>query len=300
MRQAAEHHGIFTAAAWYAAGLSSIQLTREVRRGSVERVHPTAYRVLGAPPTWRSSVMAAVASAGAFALASHRTAPALWQLAGSTGRIIEISTPRHDRVRRRGVRVHESVDLPATDYWVIDGIPVTGINRTLLDSARYLPAQLVGDFVDDAVRRDLTSYMELARWLAVTARRGVRGVRRLRQVLAERPGGTVPPGSTFESRMLDLVRDFVLPTPERQVPVRTSEGTFHIDFGWPSAKVGVEADGTEHHTLTSQHEYDLRRQNLIQLEGWFLLRYTPTALRTRRHVCADQMRAAIQARAGVA
>ncbi|HKY17037.1 MAG TPA: DUF559 domain-containing protein, partial [Microthrixaceae bacterium] len=71
-------------------------------------------------------------------------------------------------------------------------------------------------------------------------------------------------------------------------------------FGWPSAKVGVEADGTEHHTLTSQHEYDLRRQNLIQLEGWFLLRYTPTALRTRRRVCADQMRAAIQDRAGVA
>ena len=153
---------------------------------------------------------------------------------------------------------------------MIDGIPVTGLHRTLLDAARYLPIQRVGDLVDDAVRRHLTGYAAVAEWLAETARPGVRGVRRLREALAIRPGGTVPPGSTFESRMLHLVRRFDLPQPEREVSVSTPEGDFHIDFGWPSAKVGVEADGSEHHTLTSQHEHDLRRQNLIHLEGWFL------------------------------
>ena len=185
---AAARHGVFTWEDWLAAGLDSGQLAREIARGVVERIHPTVYRMSGAPRTWRQSLAAAVASGGPMALASHRAAASLWELPDASGRIVELMAPRHRRVERRGVRVHESMDLPAMDRWLIDAIPVTGINRTLLDLARFAPVERVGSSVDDAVRRQLTSYEGLATWLAQVRRRGVRGVRRLSVVMAGPPG----------------------------------------------------------------------------------------------------------------
>src|SRR5690606_26699202 len=131
---------------------------------------PSVYRVVGAPETWRGALMAAVAGAGDHALASHRSATAMWALAGTTGRTIELTVPRHLRVRRTGVAVHESVDLPAQDRWEIDGVPVTGIHRTLLDSCRFSVPERAGDHLDDAVRRGLTSYETTAVWLESIAR----------------------------------------------------------------------------------------------------------------------------------
>jgi very-short-patch-repair endonuclease len=293
LRFASLHHGVFTFHQWLAHGLSASELDREVRRGLIERLHPGVYRVVGAPPTWRGQLMAAVAGAGEHALASHRSAIALWQLAGTTGRTIELTVPRHRRVARAGALVHECVDLPGMDRAEIDGIPVTAVHRALLDACRFVVAERVGDYLDDAVRRGLTTYSRTAAWLGVVARSGVHGVTRLRGVLAERPGGMVPPGSTFERRMLELIRDHGLPEPERQVTVRADGHDFALDFAWPTAKVGVEADGAEFHTLTSQIEHDKWRQNLIQLEGWFLLRYSPTALRRRPDDCAEQIRLAL-------
>ncbi len=231
------------------------------------------------------------------ALASHRSAASLWGLPDASGRIVELMAPRHRRVERRGVRVHESMDLPAVDRWLIDAIPVTGINRTLLDLARFAPIERVGSSVDDAVRRQLTSYEGLATWLAQVRRRGVRGVRRLSVVMADRPGGTVAPGSTFEALTLEMMKHHGLPPAQRQIQVRSGTHRFHIDFGWADALVGVECDSTQHHSMQSQWEYDLWRQNLIQLEGWLLLRYTPRSMRTRAATNAAEVRAAIRTRA---
>ena len=293
LAHAARHHGIFTSSDWGEAGLSSSRLSDGVAAGRFEHLHPTAFRVAGSPLTWRSELMAGVAGAGALALGSHRSAAAMWALAGERGRLIEITTPRHQRVKRFGIRVHESLDLPTMDRFEVDRIPVTGVQRTLLDVARFVPRPRLGDMVDDAVRRDLTSYAALAVWLEMTARRGVRGVQALRGVLAERPGGSAPLGSTFERLMRDLLRRHDLPEPERQVPVATPEGTFLLDFAWPRSMVGVEADGREFHTLTSQIEHDHWRQNLIQLKGWMLLRYTPSALRNRPTAIVKEVRFAL-------
>ncbi len=293
LRRAARQHGVFTFHDWLSHGLTPDELQGELRRGGIERVHPAVYRVVGTPETWRGELMAAVAGAGEHALASHRSAAAMWSLAGSTGRTIELTVPRHLRVRRRGVIVHECLDLPSQDRWEIDGVPVTGIHRTLLDGCRFGAPERSGDRVDDAVRRDLTSYLATATWLEGVARQGVRGVARLRSILSERPGGTVAPGSTFEARTLRLIERYGLPTPERQVRVTCGEHVFALDFAWPEARVGVEADGQEFHTLTSQIEHDHWRQNLIQLERWLILRYTPTALRVRPRESAEEIRTAL-------
>jgi very-short-patch-repair endonuclease len=294
---AADRHGIFTWDDWLAAGLDSGQLSREITRGFVERIHPTVYRVSGAPRTWRQSLAGAVASGGPMALASHRAAAALWELPDAGGRVVEVTAPRHRRVERRGVRVHESIDLPSMDRWVIDSIPVTGINRTLLDLARFAPVTRVGASVDDAVRRRLTGYSDLANWLAQVRRNGVRGVRRLSTVMADRPGGLVAPGSSFEAMTLEMMRCHGLPPARRQIEVRCGDHRFSIDFGWEDALVGVECDSRQHHSMPSQWEYDLWRQNLIQLEGWLLLRYTPYSMRTRARANAAEVRNAIRDRA---
>jgi very-short-patch-repair endonuclease len=290
---AARQHGVFTSSDWRDAGIHHGLLAREVRRGSVRRIHPTTYVVNGAPHSWRQDLCAAVRSVGPDALASHRAAAALWQLGDTVGRTIEVVTTRHRRVGRAPFTVHECLDIRPGDRGVVDHIPVTAVPRTLLDLARFVPEERLGQCVDDAVRRRLSTYGALADWLGGVARPGVRGTRCLRAVLADRPGGTIPPGSTFEALALGLVRRHGLPEPVRQVPVRCGEEDFRIDIGWPDVKVGVEWDSRQHHSMPSQWEHDLWRQNLIQLEGWLLLRYTRRALLTRPDASTDEIRNAL-------
>ena len=84
----------------------------------------------------RAHAMAAVLAAGAGAVLSHVSAAALHGIRPS-------ASSRHDVTvadRRRGpsgVRVHHAA-LPPGDVTVVDGIPVTTIERTLLDLAAVL------------------------------------------------------------------------------------------------------------------------------------------------------------------
>src|SRR5688572_15991844 len=79
-RLAEQQHGVVSRAQCRDLGMR-YEAARS-RRGAWERVSPRVLRLIGAPKTERSALMAAVLDAGRHAAASHRSAAALWQLPG--------------------------------------------------------------------------------------------------------------------------------------------------------------------------------------------------------------------------
>jgi len=292
---AADQHGLFTRAQARRCGVADRTVTSLVHRGLVLRRSPTVFAVVGAPTTWRQEAMAAVLSNGSMALLSHRAAVVLHLPTRSRQRSAgaEVVIPHH-RWRTAGPwLVHESRQLSAADRVVIDGIPVTSIDRTLIDVGRFWSPWTVGRLLDDAVMAGLTTYERFAERLGHLRRRGRPGIATARAVMADRG---IDLGSPFEQRMARLLRDAGLPTPVRELHVRVGRRDYYVDFAYPEARLGIECDSSTFHTLPYQFEHDLRRQNDIVGTGMLLLRYTPSRIRNDPFAVADEIRRHLQHR----
>src|SRR5207253_11330130 len=129
---------------------------------------------------------AALLSARAPALVSHRSAAWLYGIEEHMPGIIDVTVPRHRRPRARiGVQFHESrlFDIAQATAEIRDGLAVTGAARTILDSCaavRSFPDRL--DLFDEARRLKPVDWDDLWDCLITHTGRGRRGLRRYRAV----------------------------------------------------------------------------------------------------------------------
>ncbi len=278
-RLARRQHGVVTTAQLLALGWSASAVSRMVASGRLVRLHHGVYRLAGAPTTWRQLVMAATLAAEPNAFACHRTAAALHPLFNTRGGIVEVLAERTPRHRAGSVVRHRTLDLPAVDRWVIDGIPVTAVNRTLIDVGRYWTVGRVWSLLDHAVRDELTTYESFEARVHALARQGRNGIGTAREVLL-RLGLDGTWG--FERAMRHALRDAGLPKPTREFRVDIGPNRYYIDFAYPEANLGIECDSTHWHTLPSQVAAGLKRANEINGSGFLLLSYSSSQLRDER------------------
>jgi hypothetical protein len=193
------------------------------------------------------------------------------------------------RAGRVGVRVHETSDLVLADPVLRSAIPATGLVRTLIDLAGVVPRERLGQAVDDAIRRRLTDWPQLAAVRARHARRGRNGTGRMRELLEERYGTTIP--DSHRGRLVaDLLVDAGLPAPEIEYDIRALDGRWlaRADLANPPERVAVELDSTRHRLNERAFEADPVRQNRVEVAGWTVLRYTWKAYSQRPQVlCTD-------------
>jgi very-short-patch-repair endonuclease len=84
-----------------------------------------------------------------------------------------------------------------------------------------------------------------------------------------------------------------LSLPERQHWVPGTR--YRLDYAWPAAHLAVEVDGYEDHSRLEVFGYDRRRQNVLVLAGWTVLRFTWADVRDRpAHVGAQIVQALTQ------
>jgi very-short-patch-repair endonuclease len=76
--------------------------------------------------------------------------------------------------------------------------------------------------------------------------------------------------SELERRFLRICREAGLPPPAVNVPVAGLE----VDFLWPAARLVIELDGYEFHRDRASFERDRRRDAILQLAGYRVLRVT--------------------------
>ena len=273
---ATRQQALFTRAQALAAGLTRHQLEHGVGNGRYERLTNGLYRMAGSSPSWEQRLFAAILTAGKGALASHRSAACLWGLDGYEPGPLDISVPRHRRPReRRQVDIHESTDLGLAEPSSRLGIPVTGVVRTLIDLGCVVSSKRLIQAVDSAIRRRFTTWEQLAAVRARHARRGRNGVGKMRELLEERYGSTIP-DSHFGRLVADLLVDSGLPHPELEHNVFGPDGMWlaRVDAAYPDELVAIELDSKRHHLHEEAFEHDRPRQNRIELAGWMVLRYT--------------------------
>ncbi|CAM3806381.1 hypothetical protein [Isoptericola cucumis] len=175
---------------------------------------------------------------------------------------------RDDRLVRHPIR------LPERDRTVVDARPVTTLERTTIDCARWLPGVQALVVADSALRAgaDLAVVREVL--AEASGRPGVRQARRvveLADVRAESPG---------ESVVRWYLDEAGIDAPRLAVEVQTWRGQAWIDLGWPELRVGIEFDGAVKY---SGGEYgdprerllaEKRRHDALTEAGWILLRLT--------------------------
>jgi hypothetical protein len=272
---ARRQHGVVQRDQLRRLGLTDHHVGGMVRRYELVQVAPTVFRVAGAPGSFRQDLLAAILDSNGFG--SHRAAAAVWDL--ETFRHIRKPEVVSERWRRRRAHlglgvVHETKDLRAIDTTVVDGIPVTTVVRTLIDLGAVAPRQRVGQALDDACRRKLVTIDEVRARFVELARRGRNGIGTMRRLLAERPGGEIPPDSYLERLVIKALADHGVPTPVRQHRVATREFVAYLDLAWPEHRLALECDSTAFHMSMEQFHRDRERQNRLVLLGWTVLRYT--------------------------
>jgi hypothetical protein len=149
-----DQHSVVTWNQLPAAGATAWWIKQEIRAGRLIPMGPRTYRFCGAKRSWQARAKAAVLSARAPALVSHRRAAYLWGIAEHMPGIIDVTLPRHRRPRARiGVQFHESRSFEVAAPAVRDGIPVTGVARTILDCCAVVEDPLTRLELFDEARR---------------------------------------------------------------------------------------------------------------------------------------------------
>jgi predicted transcriptional regulator of viral defense system len=258
--------------------LTARQIRAWVAGGRIVPVRPGVYRLAGAPESWEQRVLAACLSTGG--VASHRSAARLWRLDGVPSLRLEITLPLGQRVRLDGVVSHRSNRLDDRFVTRVDGVPATTAARTLVDLSAVVGPRTVEKAVDDALRRDLVSVLELRRCFDALAGRGRRRCAWLRPILEARQPDYEPGDSALEVQVARWLGEAGLPEPAHQVGILARGRRYRIDLAYPDLRLGIELDGWAHHRTRSAFDNDRARGNDLELAGWTVLRFTSKSARS--------------------
>jgi very-short-patch-repair endonuclease len=211
--------------------------------------------------------MAALLWAGPASFASHRSAARVHGLDGTEAAPIEISlwTGR----RRQGVVVHRLRVADRPSLRVIEGFRVSVPERTLLELAAVLPTPRVGEVLDEALRRRLTTLPRLRGSLEAERASGRDGVAGLTTLLAIRQATDPHLESELERRLFRLLRRAGLPKPLVQHEVRSRRRLIaRLDFAYPELRLGIETHGYRWHGGARRWRRDIARENALRRLGW--------------------------------
>lgn len=285
-------HGIVTRTQLLTLGLEPGAIAHRLRSGRLHPVQRGVYAV-GRPDLPRHGRwLAAVSSCGAAAVLSHRSAAALHGIADSPATRIEVTVPPTTIRTRPGVHAYRRVVFPA-EVASIERIPVTTVERTLLDLAPVVGSKRLEAAINAADKYDLIDPESLRSVLDRYA--GRRGVTLLRQVLDRRTFTLTD--SELERRFLPLARAAGLGQP------RTGErlNGFKVDFFWPELGLVVETDGLRYHRTPAAQARDRLRDQAHTAAGFTPLRFTHAQVRYEpRHVRETLVAVARRLRAALA
>jgi very-short-patch-repair endonuclease len=188
---------------------------------------------------------------------------------------MHVTAPARRRAKRN-FRVHFSSILAKGDRGVREGLPVTGVPRTLLDlSIRARPEQIEG-YLERAEDRELLNVRAVESLLARAG--GHRGRGRLARALAIYRPDPAFTRSRYERHFRRAVKAAGLPDPSMNFNV----SGFELDAYWPDLRFAVELDLFETHGSRAAFERDRLRQEELKLLGVESIRITAPRFRRER------------------
>lgn len=285
-------HGVVTRAQLLAAGVSESAVKHRLRTGRLHRVWPSVYAV-GRPSLTRNGRwMAAVLASGEGAVLSFLCAGGLWAI---WERAIpsqpHVSVPRRSGRRgRRGIVLHRTTLRPS-DVTIRDGIPVTTLERTLLDLASLLDGARLRSAIRQAERLHRLDLREVRERLEHAPRTSTRHARLIRALDTYVPNAAATEADA-EMAFLELCAAHGVPPPECQVPV----GRYRADFLWRDLGLVVEIDDRQSHDGDVAFTEDRVRDRAMKALGLEVIRFTRTEVLTRGEAVANDVATAHEER----
>jgi hypothetical protein len=174
----------------------------------------------------------------------------------------------------RGVEVHRCARLDPGDVTVHRGIPVTTVERTLVDLTDTLIAEELTNVIHEAAFRRRFS-IPTARE-AMARANGRHKLARLDEAIELWLAGSAGLKSGLERAFLRLVVAAGLTKPIPNIHVAGAE----VDAYWPDTRLAVEIDGPGHTRPPALHA-DRSRDRLLAETGVTVLRFTEFELQRR-------------------
>ena len=173
--------------------------------------------------------------------------------------LITVTRPGSGGPRRMsGVKAFRSTTV-ATESTELRGIPITSVERTLMDLARNASRPALARGVREAVG-DLITLDALTAFVLERSKRRCAG--RMLRILAEYSGLPLERArSGAEVKALTLLRDAGRPMPRLNVRIAGEEA----DLSWPELGLIVEIDGTPYHQDVGE---DARKEAVWRDAGW--------------------------------
>ena len=242
------------------ADLRALVSARSIRNaldsGQIRRVAKGVYALPDAPPA-----LTAARSHGG--VVSHLSAAQHWGLGVVNRPVLPHVTLEPARVRRR-------TGLPCILHWA--SVPalddVTTPLRTVLDCLRTLPMGEALAVADSALRSGCVEQDEL-----LDAAAKLRGPHRKR-ILRAAALADGRSESVLESALRALLIERRIEGFVPQVVVQDGQFSARLDLANPARRLGLEAEGFEHHGTRRALVKDCRRHVNLAIRGWTILRFT--------------------------
>lgn len=301
VRVAAGQHGVFAGS--QIAGMTKDLAQSRVRHGRWRRQRTGIYTIAGSPKTWEQNLWIELLAAGPGSVVGRRSAARIDHLTSRFGPVIDIVQPEASVPRGKPRTSRRTSQLLQRHVTVIDGFPITTIERTLFDLAGltsqqrrrrgwiYVTEARVERLVDDVLVRNRTTVAKLTRVFIDLAGRGRPGTALMRRLLDARPDSYVPTASELEDLFVAFVERFDLPRPKRRVDVGSSDEKIgEVDFLFERSKLVVELDGRVFHAQRMVQRNDRRRDLKLLRAGWRFLRLSWLDLRDDPDEIAELLR----------
>lgn len=274
LKRMRRQYGLVSREQALADGLTEGQIKYRLRTGKWATEARGVYRHAAVRPTALSRLLAVCLAHSA--LASHRSAAALFGVDGYTLDCVEIVVPPGRSLTVHGVTVHESTQMGLARPTERRGVPCTGLPRTVLDLAAVVSRKRLDRTIDAVLRDRQLRPSDLYGVLASHARRGRTGCGALRASLEARLGDDPVPLSEWSRMVQDLLVDAGLGRPRLEYRICRADGSLvaQVDLAYPNRRLAIELDSVQYHLNRESFVSDPRRRNRLMVAGWNVLTFT--------------------------
>lgn len=271
LRLASDQHGAFTRSQAAQAGADKFLANRRVSARVWQQAAPSVYVLAASARTWRREFKVAELSVPGSAL-SGRSALQLHALPGGSVSAPHLAVTGCRSVRSTVAQIHR---CPLAATMRVDGFRVVTVEQAVFDVAGQASRRELERIIDHALLEGRASLGRFQDRLAVFDSARLRGIGKLRALIAERGDGFVAPESELErylNRVLDMagVPDLVFQAhpPWRPGDRRRFDA---MSMSWRSIS---EADGRLWHSRMADMERDRRRDHEAAAHGYLVMRFT--------------------------
>lgn len=267
--------GVITRAQVSALGVTDRQISYRLGTGLWVAVRRGVYRHVLFDESEAMRVHALTLGGRAFV--SHRHAAKLHGLDPVLMRCPEVTSSRRIHDSFEGVIIHQTTQFRRNDIVWNDGLPVSTVERTIMDCAAVEP-QLwkTMALIDSAREAGLTDLTKLHGCLETHARRGRDGTVRFRRALSLIAANELPAASPFSRQVAESIHAAGLPYPYIEEEIRSSDGRrlARVDLSFDEA-VLIFLDGFAYHgRRRAQTNRDRQQRQVLRSAGYVVLEFT--------------------------